>query len=87
MAFAIKFDFKASNNEAEYKALVLGMRMAQDAGASHLLPYSDSQLIVKQVNGEVRSQGRQHGTIPLADSGVKDKVQELPTTTNPQGLE
>ncbi|KAL0458431.1 UNVERIFIED_CONTAM: hypothetical protein Slati_0470300 [Sesamum latifolium] len=26
--------------------------MAQDAGASHLLAYSDSQLIVKQVNGE-----------------------------------
>ncbi|KAL0455313.1 UNVERIFIED_CONTAM: hypothetical protein Slati_0870500 [Sesamum latifolium] len=52
MEFVIKFDFKASNNEAEYEALVLGMRMAQDAGALHLLAYSDSQLIVKQVNGE-----------------------------------
>ncbi|KAL0445843.1 UNVERIFIED_CONTAM: hypothetical protein Slati_1712200 [Sesamum latifolium] len=47
MEFAIKFDFKASNNEAEYEALVLGMRMAQDAGALHLLAYSNSQLIVK----------------------------------------
>ncbi|KAL0295870.1 UNVERIFIED_CONTAM: hypothetical protein Sangu_3180100 [Sesamum angustifolium] len=52
MEFAIKFDFKASKNEAEYEALVLGMRMAQDAGASHLLAYSDSRLIVKQVSGE-----------------------------------
>ncbi|KAL0456349.1 UNVERIFIED_CONTAM: hypothetical protein Slati_0974100 [Sesamum latifolium] len=52
MEFAIKFEFKASNNEAEYEALVLGMRMAQDAGASHLLAYSDFQLIVKQVSGE-----------------------------------
>ncbi|KAL0394906.1 UNVERIFIED_CONTAM: hypothetical protein Slati_4456800 [Sesamum latifolium] len=52
MEFSVKFDFKASNNEAEYEALVLGMRMAQDAGALHLLAYSDSQLIVKQVNGE-----------------------------------
>ncbi|KAL0445382.1 UNVERIFIED_CONTAM: Ribonuclease HI [Sesamum latifolium] len=52
MVFAVKFEFKASNNKAEYEALVLGMRMAQDAGASHLLAYSDSQLIVKQVNGE-----------------------------------
>ncbi|KAL0400435.1 UNVERIFIED_CONTAM: Ribonuclease HI [Sesamum latifolium] len=52
MEFAVKFKFKASNNEAEYEALVLGMRMAHDAGASHLLAYSDSQLIVKQVNGE-----------------------------------
>ncbi|KAL0444776.1 UNVERIFIED_CONTAM: hypothetical protein Slati_2200300 [Sesamum latifolium] len=52
MEFAIKFDFKASNNEVEYEALVIGMRMAQDAGALHLLAYSDSQLIVKQVTGE-----------------------------------
>ncbi|KAL0301502.1 UNVERIFIED_CONTAM: hypothetical protein Sradi_6427000 [Sesamum radiatum] len=52
MEFAIELDFMASNNEAEYEALVLGMKMAQDAGASHLLAYSDSQLIVKQVNGE-----------------------------------
>ncbi|KAL0421057.1 UNVERIFIED_CONTAM: hypothetical protein Slati_3128600 [Sesamum latifolium] len=52
MEFAVKFEFKASNNEAEYEALVLGMRMAQDAGAPHLLAYSDFQLIVKQVNGE-----------------------------------
>ncbi|KAL0462935.1 UNVERIFIED_CONTAM: hypothetical protein Slati_0181100 [Sesamum latifolium] len=52
MEFAVKFEFKASNNEAEYEALVLGMRMAQDAGTSHLLAYSDFQLIVKQVNGE-----------------------------------
>ncbi|KAL0456128.1 UNVERIFIED_CONTAM: Ribonuclease HI [Sesamum latifolium] len=51
MEFAIKFNFKASTNEVEYEALVLGMRMAQD-GALHLLAYSDSQLIVKQVSGE-----------------------------------
>ncbi|KAL0428288.1 UNVERIFIED_CONTAM: Pro-Pol polyprotein [Sesamum latifolium] len=48
---AIKFDFKASNNEAEYEALVIGMRMAHEAGARHILAYSDSQLIVKQVEG------------------------------------
>ncbi|KAK4397159.1 hypothetical protein Sango_1552500 [Sesamum angolense] len=58
MEFAIKFDFKASNNEAEYEGLVLGMKIAQDAGASHLLAYSDSELIVKQVNGEVKQPGK-----------------------------
>ncbi|KAL0378511.1 UNVERIFIED_CONTAM: Ribonuclease HI [Sesamum radiatum] len=51
LEFAIKFRFKASNNEAEYKALVIGMRMAHETGARHLLAYSDSQLIVKQVEG------------------------------------
>ncbi|KAL0361500.1 UNVERIFIED_CONTAM: hypothetical protein Sradi_3834500 [Sesamum radiatum] len=39
MEFAVKFEFKASNNEAKYEALVLGLRMAQNAGASHLIAY------------------------------------------------
>ncbi|KAL0302278.1 UNVERIFIED_CONTAM: hypothetical protein Scaly_3037200 [Sesamum calycinum] len=51
MELAIKFDFKASNNETKYEALVLGMRMALDAGALHLIAYYDSQMIVK-VSGE-----------------------------------
>ncbi|KAL0444628.1 UNVERIFIED_CONTAM: hypothetical protein Slati_2185500 [Sesamum latifolium] len=34
LEFTIKFDFKASNNEAEYEALVIGMRMAHEA-ANH----------------------------------------------------
>ncbi|KAL0367061.1 UNVERIFIED_CONTAM: hypothetical protein Sradi_3596200 [Sesamum radiatum] len=51
LEFAIKFGFKASNNEAEYEALVIGMRMAHEAGVKNLLAYSDSQLVVKQVEG------------------------------------
>ncbi|KAL0373210.1 UNVERIFIED_CONTAM: hypothetical protein Scaly_1002600 [Sesamum calycinum] len=55
MEFAIRFDFKASNNEAKYEALALCMSMAQDAGALHLIAYSDSQLIVKLVKGEYKT--------------------------------
>ncbi|KAL0431405.1 UNVERIFIED_CONTAM: hypothetical protein Sradi_0766500 [Sesamum radiatum] len=51
LEFTIKFDFEASNNEAEYEPLVIGMRMAHKTGARHLLAYSDSQLVVKQVEG------------------------------------
>ncbi|KAL0292486.1 UNVERIFIED_CONTAM: Ribonuclease HI [Sesamum radiatum] len=51
LEFAIKFGFKASNNEAEYEALVIGMRLAYEIGARNLVAYSDSQLIVKQVEG------------------------------------
>ncbi|KAL0401756.1 UNVERIFIED_CONTAM: hypothetical protein Slati_4205500 [Sesamum latifolium] len=51
LEFAVKFDFKAFNNEAEYEALVIGMRMAHEAGARHLLAYSDSYLIVNQIEG------------------------------------
>ncbi|KAL0375600.1 UNVERIFIED_CONTAM: hypothetical protein Scaly_0677600 [Sesamum calycinum] len=52
LEFAIKFGFKASNNEAKYKALVIGMKMAHKVGARHLVVYSDSQLIVKEVEGK-----------------------------------
>ncbi|KAL0387711.1 UNVERIFIED_CONTAM: hypothetical protein Sradi_2652900 [Sesamum radiatum] len=48
LEFAIKFGFKASNNEAKYKALVIGMKMAHKVGARYLVVYSDSQLIVKE---------------------------------------
>ncbi|KAL0356313.1 UNVERIFIED_CONTAM: Retrovirus-related Pol polyprotein from transposon [Sesamum radiatum] len=51
LEFAIKFDFKASNNEAEYETLVISMRMAHETWARRLLAYSDSQLVVKQVEG------------------------------------
>ncbi|KAL0310285.1 UNVERIFIED_CONTAM: hypothetical protein Scaly_2943000 [Sesamum calycinum] len=49
LEFVVEFGFRASNNEVEYKALVISMRMTHDVGARHLVAYSDSQLIVKQV--------------------------------------
>ncbi|KAL2235294.1 UNVERIFIED_CONTAM: hypothetical protein Sindi_1261600 [Sesamum indicum] len=39
--FAIRFEFKASNNEVEYKTLVVGMRKTHEVGARHLVAYSD----------------------------------------------
>jgi ribonuclease HI len=40
---------QASNNEAEYKALLHGMKMAKACGATRLKIYGDSNLIVQQV--------------------------------------
>jgi ribonuclease HI len=39
----------ASNNEAEYEALLHGMRMAKACGATHLKIFGDSNLVVQQV--------------------------------------
>ncbi|KAL0434358.1 UNVERIFIED_CONTAM: hypothetical protein Slati_2770100 [Sesamum latifolium] len=50
LEFAVKFGFKASNNEAKYEGLDTGMRMAHEAGARHLIAYSDSQLVAKEEN-------------------------------------
>ena len=48
----LKFLFKASNKEAEYEALLVGMGVCCTLGAEHLCAFSDSQLIVSQVMGE-----------------------------------
>ncbi|CAL9031199.1 unnamed protein product [Prunus brigantina] len=50
--YAIRFQFRASNNEAEYEALLAGLRLARHTGAERLLICSDSQLVVNQVGTE-----------------------------------
>ncbi|KAL0346339.1 UNVERIFIED_CONTAM: hypothetical protein Sradi_4465200 [Sesamum radiatum] len=49
LEYALCFDFKTSTNEAEYKALIAGIRIALDAGARNLITYADSYLVTKQV--------------------------------------
>ena len=44
----------ATNNEAEYNALILGLKSLLNLNLLNPIIYSDSELIVKQVNGEYR---------------------------------
>ena len=41
-----RFEFRATNNEAEYEALLAGMKVAGALGAEYLQIKSDSQLVV-----------------------------------------
>lgn len=45
---------RATNNVAEYRALLLGIELALELGADELELVGDSELIVKQVLGEYR---------------------------------
>lgn len=45
MEFAIKYLFKTSNNEAEYEALIQGIKLVERVGATRVVVYSHSQLI------------------------------------------
>ncbi|XP_074352791.1 uncharacterized protein LOC141691943 [Apium graveolens] len=49
---AITFAFKATNNQAEYEALLSGLRLARSLGVRRLIIYSDSQIVVRQTNVE-----------------------------------
>src|SRR5947209_11368241 len=44
----------ATNNLAEYTALVRALERAAELGGEHLLIRSDSELLVKQMNGQYR---------------------------------
>ena len=49
LRYVLRLNFShASNNEAEYEALLHGMRMAQTCGATRLMIYWDSNLVVQQ---------------------------------------
>ena len=45
--YALRFDFQASNNEAEYEAVIAGLNLARFMEADQLEVSSDSQLVVK----------------------------------------
>ena len=47
---AIRCGFKATNNEAEYEALIAGLNLAKDMGIKKLDISSDSQLVVNQLS-------------------------------------
>ncbi|XP_077242342.1 uncharacterized protein LOC143882822 [Tasmannia lanceolata] len=49
--YALRFGFRASNNEAEYEALLAGMNLAVQTGAQRLKAYCDSQLVANQIQG------------------------------------
>ena len=56
---ALRFAFKASNNQAEYEALIAGMLLAKEMGAQILVVKSDSQLITGQVTGDFHAKDPQ----------------------------
>ncbi|GKV02804.1 hypothetical protein SLEP1_g15195 [Rubroshorea leprosula] len=47
---ALKFNFGATNNMAEYEALLLGLQLALQLQISVIQVYNDSQLVVNQIN-------------------------------------
>src|SRR3954465_10831903 len=49
-----RFIGRATNNVAEYQALITGLQKAQELGAKRLLIRGDSELIIKQMKGEYR---------------------------------
>ena len=52
MEYAVSLRFKVTNNEAEYEAILGGLRMAKVVEVNNIEVQTDSQLVTKQFTGE-----------------------------------
>jgi ribonuclease HI len=50
LKYVLQIFWKVSNNEAEYEALLHGLRLAVSLGIKQLLVYGDSAVVINQVN-------------------------------------
>ena len=55
--YALSFGFQASNNEAEYEAVIDGLNLAHSMEVDQLEVCSDSQLVVKQIEDSYEARG------------------------------
>ena len=52
LRYVLQIHFTASNNVAEYEALIHGLRLAKELGIRRILCYGDSDLVVQQSSGD-----------------------------------
>ncbi|XP_075644936.1 uncharacterized protein LOC142615907 [Castanea sativa] len=84
---SLRLGFPATNNEAEYEALLVGTQMVRHLGGKVVRVFCDSRLVVGQVNGEFEAKDermksylkRVQGVLGLFDSF---KIQQVPRGHN-----
>ena len=85
--YALRFGFHASNNEVEYEAVIAGLNLAHSLEVDQLEVYSDSQLVVRQIEDTYEAKSE---TMVLYLQKVRDllkkfvlvQVKHVPRTEN-----
>ena len=77
----------ATNNEAEYSALIRGLELGIELNISDIKIFADSELVVKQVNGEYKVKHKRmkplhQKTIALLDQYSNWSLQHVPRDDN-----
>jgi len=70
----------ATNNVAEYRALVDGLRRAVEVGVAELEVVSDSELLVKQMRGEYRVKNAALQALFREATGLADGIHRVTFT-------
>ncbi|GJS07587.1 reverse transcriptase domain-containing protein [Tanacetum coccineum] len=56
-SYALRFNFSNSNNDAEYEALLTGLRIAKEMQVKDIHAFVDSKLVASQVEGSYEAKG------------------------------
>jgi len=83
----LQFLGEATNNEAEYQALILGLKNALSCGAQEIRIHLDSDLVVRQINGLYRVKNPRlaiffHQVRDLLSNFVKYAIIHIPREEN-----
>ncbi|GJW36218.1 reverse transcriptase domain-containing protein [Tanacetum coccineum] len=85
--YALRFRFDATNNEAEYEALIASLRIAEQVGVKNLQANLDSHLVANQVNGsyiakELKMIQYLEKVKTLSSSFKKISIKQIPRSEN-----
>ena len=85
--YALRFRFQASNNEAEYEAVIVGLNLTHCMEADQVEVCSDSQLVVKQIEDYYEEKGEKmirylKKVCELLKKFVRVQVKHIPRRKN-----
>jgi ribonuclease H / adenosylcobalamin/alpha-ribazole phosphatase len=67
----------ATNNVAEYRALIAGLEKAVELGVDELEVISDSELLVKQMRGEYKVKNEALRELSIEAGGLADQLESV----------
>ncbi|GKV33443.1 hypothetical protein SLEP1_g41961 [Rubroshorea leprosula] len=84
---ALRFKFQTTNNAAEYEALIYGLKLAAELKVQSIQVFSDSQLVVRQVNGSCDIRDPQLGRYASVVNRLKSRfasfqIDKIPRADN-----
>jgi ribonuclease HI len=79
ISLSYKMEFEATNNVAEYEALVLGLRAARDMGIQEVAVFNDAELVVQQIRSAYQAK---HPQLKSYRNEVWDLIDSFFSTFN-----
>ncbi|GJU65604.1 reverse transcriptase domain-containing protein [Tanacetum coccineum] len=86
-SYALRFNFSNSNNDAEYEALLAGLRIAMEMQVKDIHAFIDSKLVASQVEGSYEAKGErmikyQEKLLELAGAFNRFRITHIPRAEN-----